>query len=109
MIMIRSIWIFLLAAILEIGGCYLIWIWLREYKSFWYGILGGILLAFYGIVATFQPSGFGRVYAAYGGIFIVASLIWANKLDQFKPDRYDILGGIVVLAGVSIIYFTPRN
>src|SRR5688572_4701120 len=101
----RSIWIFLLAAVFEIGGCYFIWLWLREYKSFWYGIAGGLFLAAYGIVATFQPSSFGRVYAAYGGFFIIASLLWAYKLDHFKPDRYDVIGAIVALIGVCIIYY----
>lgn len=106
---IRSIWIFLLAVVFEIGGCYFIWLWLKEYKSFWYGVAGVLFLAAYGITATFQSSNFGRVYAAYGGIFIIASLLWAYKLEHFKPDRYDITGAIVVLLGVWIIYYAPRN
>ena len=109
MAIIRSLWIFILAAIFEIGGCYFVWLWLKEYKSYWYGIAGMILLAAYGVIATFQPSTFGRVYAAYGGIFIIASLVWAYQLDHFRPDRWDIIGSLIVLIGVVIIYYAPRN
>ena len=109
MAVIRSIWIFLLAVVFEIGGCYFVWLWLKGYKPFWYGIIGALLLIAYGVVATFQSANFGRVYAAYGGIFIIASLVWAYKLDHFKPDRYDIIGAIIVLIGVCIIYYAPRD
>lgn len=105
----KSLLIFLLAGICEIGGGYLIWLWLKSDKPFWYGILGGIILAFYGIVATWQSAGFGRVYATYGGIFIVLSLLWAWKIDNFKPDRYDVIGALIALLGVFIIFYAPRT
>ena len=73
------------------------------------GILGGIILFLYGIVATYQTATFGRVYAAYGGIFILLSVLWAWKVDNFKPDRYDIIGALVALIGVFIIFYTPRS
>lgn len=92
MIVIKSLLIFILAGICEIGGGYLVWLCLKEGKPLWYGILGGIILALYGVVATWQSENFGRVYATYGGIFIVLSLLWAWKVDNFKPDRYDIIG-----------------
>jgi small multidrug resistance family-3 protein len=82
---------------------------LREDKPYWYGIAGALILAFYGVVATWQVSGFGRVYAAYGGIFIALSLLWAWKVDGFKPDSYDIIGALIALIGVCIIFYAPRS
>ena len=108
MSVIKSLSLFLLAGLCEIGGGYLVWLWLKEDKPFWYGLSGGLILAFYGVVATLQTSSFGRVYAAYGGIFIVLSLLWAYKVDKFSPDKFDIIGASVALLGVCIIYFSPR-
>jgi len=105
----KSLLIFLLAGICEIGGGYLVWLWLKEDKPLWYGIIGAIILAFYGVVATWQSANFGRVYATYGGIFIVLSLLWAWKVDGFKPDRYDIIGALIALVGVGIIFYAPRQ
>lgn len=104
----RSISLFLLAGICEIGGGYLIWQWLREDKSYWHGILGGLVLVLYGIVVTWQTSNFARVYATYGGVFIVMSILWAMKFDGFTPDRYDIIGALIALTGVCVIYYAPR-
>jgi small multidrug resistance family-3 protein len=109
MTIIKSLSIFLLAGLCEIGGGYLVWLWLKEGKPVWYGILGGIILAVYGIVATFQTAGFGRVYATYGGIFIIMALVWAWKVDNFKPDKYDIIGALIALAGACIIIYMPRK
>src|ERR1700744_5161517 len=108
MAIIRSISIFLLAGLCEIGGGYLIWLWLKEDKPFWYGIVGGIILAMYGVVATWQVASFGRVYAAYGGIFIIMALLWAWKIDNFHPDKWDIVGAIVAICGACIIIYMPR-
>ncbi len=106
---LQSLFFFLLAGLCEIGGGYLIWLWLREGRSFWLGLIGAVILALYGVIATWQASGFGRVYATYGGIFILLSLLWAWKVDGFKPDRYDIIGALVALAGVCIIFYAPRH
>lgn len=102
--------LFIIAGIAEIGGGYLIWLWLREGKPFYWAILGGITLVLYGVVPTFQtfPS-FGRVYAAYGGIFIILSLIWGWAIDRKTPDFYDWIGAVVCIAGASIILFAPRH
>jgi len=105
---LKSIPIFILAGFCEIGGGYLIWLWLKDDKPAWFGLLGGIILAMYGVVATFQTQNFARVYATYGGVFIVMSLLWAYKLDDYVPDKYDIIGALVALSGVCIIYYTPR-
>jgi small multidrug resistance family-3 protein len=100
--------LFVVAALLEIGGGYLVWLWLREKKRIYYGLVGGIILFVYGIIPTLQPSNFGRVYAAYGGIFVVMAIIWGLIVDKKRPDRYEILGGIIVLLGASIIFYAPR-
>jgi small multidrug resistance family-3 protein len=76
-----SLGLFFLAAFLEIGGGYLVWQWVREHRTIIFGISGGIILFIYGIIPTFQPSHFGRVYAAYGGIFIISSIIWGFLLE----------------------------
>jgi len=104
----KSVLIFILAGFCEIGGGYLVWQWMKEDKPFWYGILGGSILVLYGIVATLQTESFARVYATYGGFFIVMSLLWAIKFDHFSPDKFDIIGAIIALAGVCIIYYAPR-
>jgi small multidrug resistance family-3 protein len=106
----RSIGLFIAAGLAEIGGGYLIWRWLREGAPVLLGVLGGIILVIYGIIPTLQRShDFGRIYAAYGGVFVVASLLWGWGLDRARPDRFDVAGAVVVLAGVGIIYFAPRG
>jgi small multidrug resistance family-3 protein len=109
MILAKTVLIFILAGLCEISGGYLIWIALREGKSPWYAAVGAMVLFCYGYIATLQASNFARVYATYGGFFIVLSLLWAWKFDRFIPDRYDIIGAIVVLVGVAIIYYGPRS
>ncbi|BBE19862.1 protein of unknown function UPF0060 [Aquipluma nitroreducens] len=106
---VKSIPIFILAGLCEIGGGYLMWLWLKEGKPLWYGLLGALILAFYGVVATWQTANFARVYATYGGIFIVMSLLWAYKFDNYTPDKYDIIGAGIALLGVCIIYYAPRQ
>lgn len=109
MVIIKSLIIFFLAGLCEIGGGYLVWLWLRENKPWWIGAIGGLILFLYGVLATFQPANFGRVYAAYGGIFIVMAVIWGWKVDHIKPDKYDLMGVGIVLIGMSIIMFSPRK
>jgi len=106
---VESLFYFILAGFFEIGGGYLVWIWLREGKAIWFGLLGAIILALYGVIPTLQPANFGRVYAAYGGIFIVLSIFWGWKVDNVIPDKFDIIGGFVALVGVLIIMYYPRG
>jgi small multidrug resistance family-3 protein len=101
--------LFFAAAIAEITGGYLIWSWIRKKKRLVLGLAGGLVLFVYGIIPTFQPANFGRVYAAYGGIFIVFSILWGLLVDKKKPDRYEIIGSFIVLAGAAIIYYAPRS
>ena len=109
MLITKSIILFILAGLCEIGGGYLVWLWLRKGNSIWIGILGGVVLVLYGIIPTLQPAHFGRVYAAYGGIFVVMSILWGWKIDKTVPDRYDLIGGIICLIGVFVIMYWPRN
>jgi small multidrug resistance family-3 protein len=106
---VRSLLYFLLAGIFEIGGGYLIWLWLREGKSPWLGLLGAIVLCLYGVIPTLQPANFGRVYAAYGGVFIVLSILWGWRIDGVVPDKFDWFGGWIALLGVMVIMYAPRN
>lgn len=107
--MIYATILFIMAGIAEIGGGYLIWLWLREGKPFYWGILGGAALALYGVVATFQsfPT-FGRVYAAYGGVFIVLSVLWGWGIDKQKPDLLDFVGAGICIIGVFVMLM-PRS
>ncbi|MCG3411596.1 YnfA family protein [Staphylococcus massiliensis] len=108
--MIYPIAVFILAGLCEIGGGYLIWLWLREEQSMLFGLGGGILLILYGVVATMQvyPT-FGRVYAAYGGVFIVMSLIWGFDVDKEVPDKFDVIGAVVCIVGVLIMVLPHRG
>ena len=102
----RSIALFIAAAIAEIGGAYLVWIGVKEHKGLLFIALGAIALTTYGLVAALQPSHeFGRVLAAYGGVFIVGSLLWGVAFNGFHPDHADLLGAVVCLAGVGIIMY----
>jgi small multidrug resistance family-3 protein len=106
--MMQSLVLFLLAGLCEIGGGYLFWLWLREGKSFWLAIVGTVILAIYAVLPTLQPVSFGRAYAAYGGVFIVLSILWGWGVDRVVPDKYDLLGGLIALGGVWVIMYAPR-
>jgi small multidrug resistance family-3 protein len=110
MSVVRSIVLFVVAALFEIGGAWLVWQGWREHRGLWW-IAGGIMaLGAYGFVATFQPdTHFGRILAAYGGVFVVGSLAWGMIVDGFRPTRYDVIGALVCLVGVAIIMYAPRT
>ena len=109
MTFIRSISLFALAAVAEIGGAYLVWQGVRERRGFVFAAAGVVALGIYGFIATFQPSPhFGRVLAAYGGIFVVGSLAWGVIFDRFRPDSHDLVGAAVCLIGVGIIMYPTR-
>ena len=106
----KAIVLFVLAGLAEIGGGYLVWLSIREGKPVVWGIAGGLILALYGVIAALQafPS-FGRVYAAYGGVFIMMSIVWGWLVDKRAPDRYDWIGALVCIIGAAIILWVPRN
>jgi len=106
---LRSLAWFGLAGLCEIGGGYLVWLWMREGRPIGYALVGAVILVLYGIIPTFQTANFGRVYAAYGGVFIVLSILWGWKVDRIAPDRFDLVGGAVALIGVGIIMYWPRG
>lgn len=103
-----SIMLFFIAALAEIGGGYLVLKWIRERKGVVFGVVGGIVLFIYGIIPTLQPSNFGRIYAAYGGIFIISAIIWGILVDKKKPDRYEVIGSLTAVLGAIIIFYVPR-
>ena len=105
---LTSIGIFIFAALLEISGGYLIWRWLKNHQGKIIGLIGGLILFSYSVVMTLQPENFGKVYAAYGGIFVIFSLLWGYWIDKKKPDRFEIFCSIVVLIGISIMFYFPR-
>ena len=107
---LRSVPLFVLAALLEIGGAWLVWQGVREHRGMvWVGA-GMVALGLYGLVATLQPdANFGRILAAYGGVFVAGSLAWAMTLDGFRPDRWDLAGAALCLVGVAVIMYAPRG
>ncbi|WP_328330461.1 YnfA family protein [Kribbella sp. NBC_00382] len=110
MTVLRSIGLFGLAAVAEIGGAWLVWQGVREHRGVVWVLGGMVALGAYGFVATLQPdANFGRILAAYGGVFVAGSLAWGMVLDGFRPDRWDVAGAAVCLAGVGLIMYAPRG
>ncbi|MFW6206994.1 MAG: YnfA family protein [Gemmatimonadota bacterium] len=108
-ILVQSILLFVLAGLLEIGGGYLVWLWLREGRAIWLGALGGLLVFLYAVVPVFQPAHFGRVYAAYGGVFVILSTFWGWGIDGRRPDAPDFFGALLCVVGVGVIMYWPRG
>jgi len=106
---LHSLFFFFLAGLCEIGGGYLVWLWLRENYSWVLGAFGGLVLFLYGVVPTLQTSYFHRIYAAYGGIFIIMALLWGFIFEKVIPDGYDIIGALIASIGVIIIFYYPRK
>jgi small multidrug resistance family-3 protein len=105
----RSIALFVAAAIAEIGGAYLMWQAIKDGRGPLFAVAGAVALVGYGAIAALQPDAhFGRVLAAYGGVFIIGSLVWGMAFDGFRPDRYDITGALACLVGVAVIMYAPR-
>lgn len=105
----RSLLLFVAAAVCEIGGAWLVWQGVREHRGWIWAGAGVIALGVYGFVATGQPDGhFGRILAAYGGVFVAGSLLWGVVVDKFKPDRFDLAGALICLVGVAVIMYAPR-
>ena len=108
MFLAKSSLLFLLAGLCEIDGGYLVWQWWRASAAWWIGALGALVLVLY-FVPAYQPAHFGRVYAAYGGWFVVLSILWGAAVDRIAPDRYDLVCGLICLVGVAVIMYAPRS
>jgi len=106
--LLRSLFLFILAGLCEIAGGWLVWQSLREHKHAWWGVGGGVVLILYGLIPTLQTAHFGRVYAVYGGFFIVLSLLWGWYFDGDRPDRLDVIGAAIALIGVCVMMYWPR-
>lgn len=109
MIEFKTVGLFVVTAIAEIVGCYLPYLWLREDKSIWLLIPAAISLAAFAWLLTLHPTATGRVYAAYGGVYISVALVWLWLVDGEKPTTWDMVGGSISLLGMAIIMFAPRN
>jgi small multidrug resistance family-3 protein len=110
MTVLRSIALFGVAAVAEIGGAWLVWQGVREHRGVLWMLGGIVALGAYGFVATLQPDpNFGRILAAYGGVFVAGSLAWGVVADGFRPDRWDLTGALVCLVGVGLIMYAPRG
>jgi len=106
----RSVALFLVAALFEIGGAWLVWQGVRESKGWVWAGAGVVALGLYGFVATLQhDANFGRVLAAYGGIFVAGSIAWGMIADGYRPDRYDITGALICLVGMAVLMYAPRG
>ncbi len=101
--------LFLLAALCEISGAYLIWQWRNSGKPAWLALGGVLALFLYGLIQTAQTFSFGRAFAAYGGIFIAAAVLWGWGIDKRVPDHWDWLGVAVCLIGAGVILWAPRG
>jgi small multidrug resistance family-3 protein len=104
-----SVVLFVVAGLAEIGGGYLMWQWWRGGRGWALGVAGAIALVLYGIIPTYQPAHFGRVYAAYGGVFVIMSVVWGWMIDRVIPDRYDWIGATLCLLGVGVMMYAPRS
>jgi small multidrug resistance family-3 protein len=102
--------LFVLAGLCEIGRGYLVWGWLRQDRPVAWAMMGAVILTLYGVVAALQPiEAFGRVYAAYGGVFIALALLWGVLVEGWRPDRYDVLGAVIAILGVIVMVALPRG
>lgn len=108
--MLKTVALFAVTAVAEILGCYLPYLWLREGRSAWLLVPGAISLALFAWLLSLHPTAAGRVYAAYGGVYIGVALFWLWWVDGVRPTWWDLLGGSVALTGMrAIIMLAPRN
>lgn len=106
----KSLAIYALAALAEIGGCFAFWAWLKLGRSPWWALPGAVSLIVFALLLTrIDSAAAGRAYAAYGGIYILASMVWMRMVEGAKPDRWDLTGLCLCLAGAAVILWAPRS
>lgn len=105
----KTLGLFFLTALAEIIGCYLPYLWLRQDKSVWLLLPAALSLGVFVWLLTLHPTASGRVYAAYGGVYVAVALLWLWQVDGITPTRWDVIGGVVALCGMAIIMFAPRS
>ncbi|MDN5565953.1 MAG: YnfA family protein [Psychrobacter sp.] len=108
MLELKTLGLFFLTALAEIIGCYLPYLWLREDKSIWLLIPGALSLAAFVWLLTLHPTAVGRVYAAYGGVYIATAIMWLWAVNGIRPSVWDVVGSLIALLGMAIIMFAPR-
>ena len=108
MAVLKTFALFALTAVAEILGCYLPWLWLKEGKSIWLLLPASLSLATFAWLLTLHPTAAGRVYAAYGGVYICVAVLWLWAVDGIKPRWWDLAGSAVAVTGMLIIMFAPR-
>lgn len=106
---LKVVGLFFITATAEIIGCYLPYLWLREGKSAWLLLPAAISLSLFAWLLTLHPTAAGRVYAAYGGVYILTAILWLWAVDGIRPTQWDIIGAFVALLGMAIIMFAPRS
>ncbi|WP_409079665.1 YnfA family protein [Pseudomonas sp. SG20056] len=107
--MLNTLGLFALTALAEIIGCYLPYLWLKQGKSIWLLVPAALSLALFAWLLTLHPTAAGRVYAAYGGVYVAMAIIWLWLVDGIRPTHWDLLGAAVAMLGMAIIIFAPRN
>ena len=109
MLELKTVGLFIITALAEIVGCYLPYLWLREGKTIWLIVPAALSLAAFAWLLTLHPTAAGRVYAAYGGMYIFMAILWLWAIEDFRPTTWDIVGASVALIGMAIIMFAPRT
>lgn len=106
---LKTLGLFMVTALAEIVGCYLPYLWLREGKSVWLLLPAGLSLIAFAWLLTLHPAAAGRVYAAYGGVYIFSAILWLWAVEGIRPTSWDLVGSSVALVGMGIIMFAPRG
>jgi len=106
--MLKTVLLFVATAVAEILGCYLTFLCVRKDRSWWLLAPAALSLTMFAWLLTLHPTGASRTYAAYGGVYVTTALFWLWIVEHQQPDRWDLLGGAVAIAGMAIIAFAPR-
>lgn len=107
--LLRTLGLFSLTAVAEIVGCYLPWLWLQQRAGPWVLVPAAASLALFVWLLALHPQAAGRVYAAYGGVYVCVAIVWLWAVDGIRPDRWDLAGTLVTLTGMAILVLAPRG